>query len=422
MNRKLIVSAIAAASAVAATAADEDHKPGIRISDRLTLRPYVSMAYTFDSNVDSSRHGNSGSSWTVSPVLNAAYKSDELLIDGGVFYTYHAYNRYTHQLNSSSYGERLSLVWANSLANEPGWTLKLKERYARISQDDDMSNHNGRGLGRDNQQLTFGGILERRINERVHAAIDANYYLIDYDNDVKKYAPLYGWKRALAGGEVGYAASKWLDFIVAANYMWYWQDNDSDRLASWRANQTRHGRSISSESKGWSVMGGVATRATEKLSYRIIGGWSHFEYGDVKDIDGPTYQLSADWQVDADNTMHIMALGSSYYQPAEREFGAAIKVYNFCVGAGKSLVRNKLKATFNFAYRKETHEYVEYAADDIDQDIWTARIGLSYKINNYVSVYCNVEYQTEMSRGGAVHNNAYDYDRWRGTVGMRLSY
>ena len=422
MNGKLIVSALAVASASAVQAGFMDEPNGIKVGDRLTLTPYVSLSYTYDSNIDSSHHSKSGSSWNISPGINAAYKADNVKIDGGVFYTYHAYNRYTSQLNSSSYGEHLALTWQNSLTSEPGWTVKLNERYSQISQDDDMSNHNGRGIGRDSQQLTFGGVLERRLNERVHAAVDADYYLLDYDNDVDKYAALYGWKRATAGGEIGYAASQWLDIVFAANYMWYWQDNNRNRDSDWRDTDGR-GKHISGNSKGWSVMGGVATRATEKLTYRILTGWSRFEYGGgIKSVDGWTYQASADWQLDAENTMHLMAMGASYYQPSEREYGSAIKVYNFCVGFAKSIVRNKLSATLDLAYRKETHEVVEYSADDIDEDIWTARFGLNYRINRIASVYGNFEYQTEMSRGGAAHNNAYDYDRWRGTVGLRLTY
>jgi len=422
MNRKLTVSAIAASSVLAAVAGFNDES-GIKVGDRLTLTPYVSLSYTYDSNIDSSRHGKSGSSWSINPGISAAYKSDNLQIDGGVFYTYHAYNRYTSQLNSSSYGEMLSLSWQNSLANEAGWSLKVRESYSKISQDDDMSNHNGRGIGRDSQKVTFGGVLERRLNERVHAAVNADYYLMDYDNDVDKYAPLYGWKRAGAGGEIGYAASQWLDFILAANYMWYWQDNNKNRSEVWAGDRDTRGKHISGDSRGWSVMGGVATRASEKLTYRILGGWSKFDYGNgVKSVDGWTYQVSADWQLDVENTTHIMLMGASYYQPSEREYGSAIKVYNLCVGLGKGLVRNKLRATIDLAYRKETHEYVEYDSDDIDEDIITARFGLSYNINRIASIFGSIEYQTEMAKGGAVHNNAYDYDRWRGTVGLRLTY
>lgn len=419
MKTKYLASALALA-ATASVSAEQDRESGFKIGQHMTLRPYLSMSYTYDSNVDSSHHSKSGSQWIVNPSLELEYLAETWKVDAAVWYQYHAYNRYTSQLDASSYGERLRFDWADSKPDEAGWRVLFSERFEQIAQDDDMSNHNGRGIGRDRKQFTAEGAIERRINERVHADVNANYYLLDYDNDVSKYAWLYGWKRAVVGGEAGYMASKWTDFIVAANYQWYWQDNNRDRSDG---EASRRGRHVYGDSKGWSVMGGIATRATEKLSYKLLTGWSRFEYGNgVKDIDGWTYQASADWQVDADNTMHVMLLGSSYYQPSEREYGSAIKVYNMCLGLGKSVIRNTLKGTLDFAYRKETHEYVEYSADDYDTDIWTARIGLSYRISRYVSVFGRVEYQTQMCKGGSVHNNAYDYDRWRGTVGLSLTY
>ncbi len=88
----------------------------------------------------------------------------------------------------------------------------------------------------------------------------------------------------------------------------------------------------------------------------------------------------------------------------------------------KSLVRNKLHVTADLAYRKETHEYTEYAEDDYDEDIWTARVGVTYDVNRYVSVFGRLEYQTEETEGGGARSHEYDYDRWRGTVGVRLTY
>ena len=78
--------------------------------------------------------------------------------------------------------------------------------------------------------------------------------------------------------------------------------------------------------------------------------------------------------------------------------------------------------TADLAYRKETHEYTEYAEDDYDEDIWTARVGVTYDVNRYVSVFGRLEYQTEETEGGGARSHEYDYDRWRGTVGVRLTY
>ena len=413
MNAKLSAFATAlvvSASVLTASADVVDRPTGFKIGERMTLRPYVSLSYTYDSNVDSAKHGKDGSTWVVNPGLGAEYKGENWEIAGRAWYRYHAYNRYSSQLNESSFGESLTFKWADSLPNERGWSVLLSESFTQIAQDDDMSNYSGRGLGRDRKTFQTAGIIERRINERLHAALEASYYLLDYDNDVKKYAPLYGWKRALVGGEVGYAASKWTDIILAANYGWYWQDNIPTNVR------------YSDESRGWSVMGGIGTRATERIEYRILTGWSRFEYadGDAKDINGWTYQVSGKWKIS--DRWNMMLLAASYYQPDERETCAAIRVDSISWGLAHSMVRGKLNATFDLNYRRETHEYSFSRGYDYDDDIITARLGLNYTLNRFLQLYGRVEYQTDMCDGGNVRGHNYDYDRFRGTVGMRLTY
>ena len=413
MNAKLSAFAttlVVSASVLTVSADVIDRPNGFKIGERMTLRPYVSLSYTYDSNVDSAKHGKDGSTWVVNPGLGAEYKGENWEIAGRAWYRYHAYNRYSSQLNESSFGESLTFKWADSLPNERGWSVLLSESFTQIAQDDDMSNYSGRGLGRDRKTFQTAGIIERRINERLHAALEASYYLLDYDNDVKKYAPLYGWKRALVGGEVGYAASKWTDIILAANYGWYWQDNIPTNVR------------YSDESRGWSVMGGIGTRATERIEYRILTGWSRFEYadGDAKDINGWTYQVSGKWKIS--DRWNMMLLAASYYQPDERETCAAIRVDSISWGLAHSMVRGKLNATLDLNYRRERHDYTVSRDYSYDDDIITARLGLNYTLNRFLQLFGRIEYQTLRCDGGNVRGHNYDYDRFRGTVGMRLTY
>ncbi len=424
MKTRYLVPAIAVATAATAQAAFMDgDEQGIKLLDnRLTLSPYVSMSYTYDSNIDSSKHSKSGSQWNVNPGINMKYDGELWGIDANVFYTYHAYNRYTSQLNSSSYGENVKFRWSNALGGGTGSTINFTQSFRQIAQDDDMTNDKGRGIGRDRRQFSFGGGIDHRINNYMHGGLDIDYYFLDYDNNVDKYATMYGWKRMNLGGTLGCTLTKWTDLLVSASYQWYEQDNDRESTGhSSDASTSR--RRPDSESKGWTVMAGLGTHATEKLRYRIMTGWSHFEYGGgVYDTDGWTYQLAGDWQIDAENTWHAMVIGSSYYQPSETSYSAASKVYTLSGGIAKGLVKNQLRATFDLSYRKETQEYSAYREDDYDQDVITARAGLSYKFNRLLSVYGTVEYQTDMASGDGVNGHEYDYDRWRGTLGLRLTY
>lgn len=409
--KSMITLASVATVAAVASADVMDRPQGIRFGEHLTLRPYVSLSYTYDSNVDSTKHSKEGSQWLVSPGIGAQYLSENWKVEGAAWYEYHAYNHYSHQLNSSSYGEFLNLNWADSLPNERGWRVMFNERFQQIAQDDDMTNDKGRGIGRDRKQFQANGIIERRLNEYWHADVESTYYLLDYDNDVSKYSYLYGWKRWTIGGEIGFAPSKWTDFIIAADYQWYRQDNSG----------TRTSRTIKSDSRGWSLMGGVATRATERIEYRVLGGWSRFDYADGADnINGWTYQLSGKWQID--NTLNLMVLGSSYYQPSEYEYGTAIKVYSMSAGLGKSFIRGKLTSTVDMAFRREDREYSEVSGCNYTRDIWTARVGVNYVLNRFLTAFARVEYQFSDTTGEHIGGHYYDYDRWRATVGMRLTY
>ncbi len=413
---RFLLTAAAAAASTAALAGEMDRPTGFKVGDRLTLRPYVSMSYTYDSNVDSTRHGKTGSNWSVEPGIAADYLGENWKLDGRAWYQYHAYNHYSSQLNTSSFGEILNFTWADSLPNEKGWTVKFSEQFRQIAQDDDMTTSDGRGMGRDRKEFTFDSIVERRINQYLHGALTAGYYYLDYENNVKKYATMFGWERVTVGGEAGYTASKWTDFVISGNYMWYTQDNDSLHGSPYYSGYTPKGRHISGDSEGWSLMGGIATRATERIEYRLLGGYSRFDYGNgAKKLGGFTYQTSARWAIN--DRLSFMLLGSSYYQPSENSYGSANKVYTASAGLAKSWVRGKLSTNIDLAYRKERTEYAEYNVDNYDRDIYTGRIALNYRLNRFLTAFTSLEYQMEDS-----DRRSYEYDRWRGTVGMRLTY
>jgi hypothetical protein len=117
-----------------------------------------------------------------------------------------------------------------------------------------------------------------------------------------------------------------------------------------------------------------------------------------------------------------MVLGSSYYQPSEYEYGTAIKVYSMSAGLAKSFVRGKVTGTFDMSFRREDREYSEYSDYDYTRDIWTTRLGVNYVLNRFLTAFGRIEYQFSDTTGEHIGGHYYDYDRWRATVGMRLTY
>ena len=227
MSSKTLKCAVAAALAVSAAFA-EDKPTGFRFfNNHLTIKPYVSLSYTYDSNVDTTKHSSDDSIFMVSPGADFEWKGDRWSLVGTLFYSYNAYCDYSDELGSSSYGESLKYNWTTSKPGEKGWSLALSERYAFISQNDSLNSGDGRGVWRDRQRMNVAGALERRFTERWHADLSGQYDWLDYKNDTGKYAPLYGWSEVSAGLEAGFAASKWTDLLVAGCYSAYRQNSGS---------------------------------------------------------------------------------------------------------------------------------------------------------------------------------------------------
>ena len=413
MNSKILTIAVVASSMASVAVAGEsvaDKPTGFRFfNNHLTIKPYVSLSYTYDSNVDTTKHASDDSIFMVSPGADFEWKGERWSLVGSLWYRYNAYCDYSDEMGENSYGESLKYNWTTSKPGEKGWSLALAERYAYISQNDSLNSGDGRGIWRDRQHFDISGALERRFTERWHADLMGQYNWLDYKNDTGKYAPLYGWSEFSAGLETGYAATKWTDFLVAGGYSGYRQKSGSGGY-----------RSYSNDSQVWTIMAGIGTHATEKIQYRLLVGGSWLEYGGHSGADsGWTYQLSANWRVT--RQIQLSALGSSYYQPNERTCGSAVKVYALSAGVSYLALGDKLNLNANVAFRHEENVYSDkYMASGsaYDEDIISIRLGATYTINRWMSLFANVMWEEEWCDD----HKDYDYDRFRGTVGIRFHY
>lgn len=387
-----------------------DRPGGIKIGQRMTLRPYVAFSASYDSNVNSSHDdGNGDVMWTISPTLGLTYNAENWSLLFTAFYNYHAYCKSTNSDNNRhNYGETLRWNWSNSSGVEKGWALMLGQSFRQTSAADEMTMSDGRGYTSDYRQFDITGALQRRFNENWHGDLNANYYMMDYLNDTSRAPSFYGWQRWMAGAEAGFAPSRWTDIILAGTYQGFSQDNVKNTT-------------IDSTSQGFSVQGGIGSYMTERISYRLLAGWSRFEYGgDASSSDGFVYTASGNWKIG--ETWNTMLLATSYYQPSERQQASKSRVDAFSWGLAKSLVRGKLRATVDLQYRHETNEHVQNSAYDYDLDVVTGRIGLSYSLNRFLSTFVYGEYQRSWNDRCESRYGAYDYDRWRITCGFSLTY
>jgi len=402
------VAAFQAAALFAAGGSEAEKPEGFRFfNNHLVVKPYVSFAYTYDSNIDSTKHAADDSIFLVSPAMDFIWRADTWVLTGSVWYRYNYYCEYNDEMGENSYGENLAWKWTTSKPDEKGWSAMIKEQYAYTSQSDDLSN-GGRGVWRDRESMDASGALERRFTDRLHADISASYKYLDYVNDSHKYAPLYGWSQYSFGAEAGYAASKWTDLLVAGGYSRYHQHGGKGY------------RNYKTSSESYTVLAGFGTHATEKIEYRLLGGVSWLNYGGHDGADsGWTYQMSANWRIT--RQWQISALGSSYYQPSERTLGTAVKVSSISAGVSYLTLGDKLTLTANAAFRYEENVYSDRylgSTSDYDTRFFSARLGANYTLNRWMSIYGNVSWEEEWNS----EHDAYDYDRFRGTLGVRFHY
>ena len=387
------------------------NKPlGIRPFDsqRLTIKPYVDLSYTYDSNIDTTHHSGDDNIFCVSPAADFVWQGERWELTGSLFYRYNAYCDYADTMDENSYGESLAYQWSNVSEEGKGWTLLLSERYQFINQADSITSNQGRGIWRNRENADINGALEYRFASRWHVDVNGQYNWIDYKNDTGKYAPLYGWSEYAAGVEGGYIASPWTDLLIAGGYSDYTQK------------KSKGYKNYSNDSTVWSVQVGVGTRATERITYRAMVGASQLEYGGHSDTDtGWIYQLTANWRIT--RQLQFSVLGNSYYQPSERALGQAIKVYALSGGFSYLTLGDRMTLTANAAWRREDNVYTDKqlsAWNDYAEDILSLRLGATYTINRWVSVYADLTWEDNWCDS----RDEYDYDRFRGTLGLRFHY
>jgi len=388
-----------------------DRTGGYKIGQRMTLHPYVSTSLTYDSNVRSSHSGEEGDClWTITPGFNLAYKAESWSMLMAAYYNYHQYFK-TSEYDQHSYGQDLRWNWANATGSGKGWSLVIGESFQQQSAVDDLTVDDGRSYDTSSRQFQLSGGVQYRYSEPLHSDINGSYYWLDYMNDTRYSGAMYGWQRWTGGAEVGYAPSQWTDVILSGSYQGYSQDNTSGS------------DSVSSDSTGMTLQGGLGSYMTQRISYRLLAGWSRFEYGGgASTDDGFCYTASGSWKIG--ETWNTMFLATSFYQPSERQYTTSSRVDHFSWGLAKVLIRGKLRATWDLRYRHETQDYAGSSSENMDYvlDIVTGRLGFSYELNRFLSFFTYGEYQFSANDECERRDGAYDYDRWRLSCGVRLKY
>ena len=361
--------------------------------NNLTVSPFVNLEYTYDSNVDYDKTEYDDSILTVNPGVDLTYKGNDWGLSGNAWYAYDKYMDY-QQLNAGRYGESLKFYTESA----KGLRLVLGESYLKSREDDSIID-GGRGIWRDRDVFELTGALSYQMSERTGITLSGMYSDLNYQNNQNLYGQLYGWREYSVGLELARKSTEKSNLLVSGSY----QEYDSNGA-----------KGLDSNSTGYTLMGGVGSRATERISYRALTGVTWFDYAEGDQLSGWTYSLDANWLIS--KKLALTVAGSSYFQPSEREADQAMQVYALSTGLTYRPMR-RLTTHFDVAYRREENQYDVGVNDASTDDIVSGRIRADYQLMRYVSVYGGVEYEDQMS-----DNDAYEFDRFRGNLGLSFRY
>lgn len=362
--------------------------------NNLQISPFVNLQYKYDSNVDTDSREYSDSSFSVNPGVDLKYVGNNWGLKGNAFYGYEWYHDY-EDLDAERYGESLQF-WAES---EKGWKFVLGQRYLADQQTDSILD-GGRGIWRDREQFDVNSALDYKISELHGIRLAAAYSSLDYKRTNGKYVPMYGWDEWTATLELSRKISEKSNFLVSGGIQSYESDGAT--------------RGTDSRSMGYNLMAGIGSRATERITYRMMTGASFFDYAKSEMETGWRYSVDVNWLIN--RKLAFSLAGSSYFQPSEREQNQAQEVYTLSGGLTYRPFR-KLSTSFDLAYRREEDQYGQGDTDDQ----FSTRLRADYdwiRTRDFsVDLYASVEYLKRYS-----DDSYYEYDRFVGMLGMRIFY
>lgn len=367
--------------------------------NNLNVSPYVNAAYIYDSNVGYDRNNKrSDQILRVNPGVDVGYEGNEWGVRGNLWYSRDWYTDHSI-LDKNSYGEKFDVFHENS----KGWRVLLGQSFIKSGQHDSIID-GGRGQWRDRQQWDFSGAVGYDFSERMTATLTGLYSDLDYANSSsRKYNSLYGWRQWMVGLELSRKLTAKSNVLLYGSYQNYKSDG---------------ALGVSSESHGYNLHAGFSSRATERITYRALTGVTWFDYAGDDIITGWTYSLDASWKIS--EKWAASAVGSSNFQPSEREANQAMQYYTLSAGVTYKPMR-KLTTRLDMAYRREDNEYSSrrtgYNGSSANDDRYSIRVGADYELARYTKLYGSLEYEDQHS------GDRYgDFDRWRATVGLNFRY
>jgi len=385
---------------------------GLKLGN-LTLRPYVGLDYSYDSNIIFDHNEYGDSIIRINPGLDLKYQGNEWGALANAWYSHSWYTKYDVK-DYDRWGERVSIYRESA----KGWRFVVGQGYTESDQNDSLQLDGGDGVWRNRLQFDANAALSYAINERLGATISAQFTDMWYGNSTE-YLPLYGWMNWSVGLEVAHRLTERTSLVLAGTYQEYYS---GESLFGSNIKNARDDWRFSNKSEGYSLMGGIASRLTERVRYRALVGASLYDYAGEQSY-APSYSLDATWVVN--NRLALTAAGAGYYQPSERSYYQRKTIYSLSAGATYKPLK-RLQFTLDGIYRGEDNETLDkYSGYSVDymRNQYTARLRASYQLQKYVSVFASGEYTIQEVNRSVMANYAKDdWHRYLLTVGLMLRY
>ncbi|MBM4165014.1 MAG: hypothetical protein FJ222_11335 [Lentisphaerae bacterium] len=355
----------------------------------LTVSPFAEVLYFYDSNydrVDQGAESNHGPS--LRSGFDFSYGGNRHKWSGQFWYQWEKYMG-EGRLDSNQWREKIGYLYETP----QGTVLRVDHYWGEIYQSDFE-----RGLWQDRREFALNAGIAHVLTPKTRIQLDLG------SEDVKYLNPaLYDWRQYSADLSVARVLTPKSDVFVGVGTALEESESSSGFSKSYRVNM------------------GLASRATEKVSYRIaVGGEAFDPTGSNESMTlAPYYQLGATWR--ASRKWSWSASGQGQHQNSEEMAGNYGVVYTLGLGSTYQPNRRVSVAT-KALWRCDINEIqvVDPATgnltDRVDNE-FGIRTDLNYRLSKYASLRLGGEAMTQIS---TISQN--EYKRFRVDMGLNFRY
>ena len=355
----------------------------------LTISPFAEVLYFYDSNydrVDKGSESNQGPS--LRSGFDFSYGGNRHKWSGQFWYQWEKYMGES-RLNSNQWREMIRYMYETP----QGTVLRVDHYWGEIYQSDMES-----GRWQDRGEFGLDASIAHVLTPKTRVQLDLGMEDIKYKNPA-----LYDWRQYSADLSVARVLTAKSDVFVGVG------------------TALEESESTSGFSKSYRVNAGFASRATEKVTYRVaVGGEAFDPTGSGESMTlAPYYQLGATWR--ASRKWSWTASGQGQHQNSEETAGNYGVVYTLGLGSTYQPNRRVSVAT-KALWRCDQNEIkvvdpaTKNLTDRVDNE-FGIRTDLNYRLNKYASLRLGGEAVAQVST-----IDANEYKRFRVDMGLNFRY